>query len=307
MNMKAPRIYIGVDGGGSKTRVVAVNEHGLEIGRGVAGSSNYRAVGIEQAQLAVYAAVQNAGIGQTTVTEAFIGLAGIDTEKDLHVWQPILQPLATVAHLSNDAEMLLHVFPAGTAAALVAGTGSIAIARTANGSILRCGGWGHIIGDEGSGYDLGVRALRAAMAAYDGREDGTLLMNLILRRWRLPNVDALIDYVYSDRCSKAHIAGIAETVFDAAMQQDITAIALIDTAAKQLAAHITGLIRHGLSGPFSLALGGSLLLQQPKLRETTLEYLRASARITAIELVYDVALTVARTAALTHLVDDFNT
>ncbi len=301
--MNLPRIYIGVDGGGSKTRAVAVNEHGLEIGRGSAGSSNYRAVGVEQAQSAVYAAFQGAAGDRIAVTEAFIGLAGIDTETDLRVWRPIVQSLAPIIHLSNDAEMLLHVFPSGSAAALVSGTGSVAVACAQDGEILRSGGWGHIIGDEGSGYDVGIGALRAAMAAYDGRAGATLLLRLILRRWRLPDVAALIDYVYSDRCAKSEIASIAEDVFSAAEQQDKVAAALIDNAAKQLAAHLTALLHRGLSAPFSLALGGSLLLRQPALRETTLAYLRSFAHIPAVELVYDAALTVARTAALTHLAD----
>ena len=81
----------------------------------------------------------------------------------------------------NDAEILLAAgSPTGPKLAMVCGTGSIVYGRTTTGELIRAGGWGYLFGDEGSGYAIGVAALRAVMQAYDGRGPSTLLTGLVL-------------------------------------------------------------------------------------------------------------------------------
>lgn len=296
--MNNQTVFLGVDGGGSKTRAVAVDAQGQEVGRGTAGSSNYRAVGIEIASHELLKAIHAAVPDNVRVKEAFIGLAGVDVAFDHAAWRPLIAPIATQVHLSNDAELLLSAFPTGNAIALIAGTGSIAYARTADGKALRSGGWGHILGDEGSGYDLGIRALRSVMKSMDGRCEPTLLLDIVLRHWQLHNIDELVDFIYGNTCTKAEIASIAEFVFVAAAQNDGAAESIVADTVSELAANIIALIKRGhLVDHVSLAFGGSLLLQQPHLRNSILATIQPYTAITAIELVQDAALSAARAAA----------
>ena len=159
-----------VDGGGSKTVAVVVDTEGHERGRAVAGSSNFTVVGAEQAaehvRQAVSEATRSTG-GELPPRALWVGLAGIDRPGAREALLPLLQPLAGEVRLTNDAELLFGALDGGVGVVLIAGTGSIALGRDATGTTVRAGGWGHLIGDEGSGYDLGRRALRAAAAGLD--------------------------------------------------------------------------------------------------------------------------------------------
>ena len=123
---------LGVDGGGSKTLAVVVDASGNECGRGIAGSSNYAAVGISQAMYAIRSALEEA-VQMASCTlplqAAWLGLAGIDRSGDYGILFPHLQCIAKIVHLTNDAELVLSGLPGGVGIALIAGTGSIALGR----------------------------------------------------------------------------------------------------------------------------------------------------------------------------------
>jgi len=103
--------------------------------------------------------------------------------------------------------------PPGCGVVLIAGTGSIALGRDARGTIARSSGWGHIIGDEGSGYDIGRRSLQAAARASDGRGPTTSLLMLILSHWQLQNAGELIGKVYGNN-DKAVVAALSALAFE---------------------------------------------------------------------------------------------
>jgi len=150
--------FLGIDGGATKTLAVIVDVGGQEIGRGMAGSGNQAAVGPERAVASIWRAVAEAArhAGSNKVfLAAWIGLAGVDRPGDRDRLLPHLDALATVVRLTNDAELALTGLDDAVGVAVIAGTGSIALGRDAAGTTARSGGWGHIIGDEGSGYELG--------------------------------------------------------------------------------------------------------------------------------------------------------
>ncbi|HZR44520.1 MAG TPA: BadF/BadG/BcrA/BcrD ATPase family protein, partial [Ktedonobacteraceae bacterium] len=136
---------LGVDGGGSKTLAILVDEQGNERGRGVAGSSNYSTVSLEQVHLNLRDAVEQAARAadcQLPVRAAWFGLAGMDRRDDYEILLPLLAPFAQNVHLVNDAELLLGALDNAVGVALIAGTGSIALGRDAYGTTTRAGGWG---------------------------------------------------------------------------------------------------------------------------------------------------------------------
>src|SRR5437763_12440566 len=192
---------LGGDGGGSKTLAVVVDASGNERGRGLAGSSNYAAVGISQAMYAIRSAleeaVQMAGC-TLPLQAAWLCVAGIDRSGNYDILFPHLQCIAKIVHLTNAAELVLSGLPEGVGIALIAGTGTIALGRDRHGTIVRAGGWGHIVGDEGSGYDLGRQCLQAASRAVDGRGPTTTLVQSLLEHWNLNSASDIIGKVYPD-------------------------------------------------------------------------------------------------------------
>ena len=262
--------YLGVDGGGSKTLAVVVDAQGRECGHGRAGSANYVAVGLEQAVQNVYAAIRQAMSNvpcALPLTKAWLGLAGVDRPADVELLSQHVRELADVVLVTNDADLLLSALGERVGVALVVGTGSIALARDANGKVSRIGGWGHILGDEGSGYYIGCRGLQAAIRSADGRGGATMLLNLLLQQWQLRAVEDFIDIVYTVD-NKAKIAQIATCVTQAARQGDQVALEIVDQAVDELALLVQ--TASPSVSPLPLVLGGGLLLHDHFLRERLL-------------------------------------
>jgi N-acetylglucosamine kinase-like BadF-type ATPase len=292
---------LGIDGGGSKTLAILVDGDGQERGRGIAGSSNYAAVGLEPALASIHSAVELAtqATGPISIQRAWLGLAGLDRPEDHTSLFPHLRSLATTVRLSNDAELLLSALDNAVGVAIIAGTGSIALGRDAHDTRARAGGWGHVMGDEGSGYELGRRALQAAARAADGRGEPTLLLDLILQHWQLEQADAMIGVVYPDD-DKAKIARLSSCVFQAASQGDAIAQSLIEEAAAELAlAALTVSKALDLPTELPLALGGGLLLHEPDLRERLLQHIQRQRATGQVVIVEHPALSAAR--AMIHL------
>ncbi len=268
--MSIQQYYLGVDGGGSKTLAIVVDAQGRECGRGRAGSANYAAVGLDRALHTIHDAIMQATCDipcALPLAKAWLGLAGIDRPSDAILLSSYLHEFATFVRVTNDAELLLSALGKDAGLVLIVGTGSIALARAQDGTVTRVGGWGHILGDEGSGYDIGRRGLQAVVRAADGRGKGTLLLDLILHHWQLYTVEDLIDAVYTAD-NKAKIAQVAAVVSEAAQRSDQVALEIVEQAADELA-----LLVHTITPPMSqlpIALGGGLLLHDDFLREHVL-------------------------------------
>ena len=173
--MNEPRCLMGIDGGGSKTAALLADETGRVLGRGAAGASNFQIVGHEAAQAAIVAAMAAATAAagmapQPPLSALCIGLSGVDRPGErvsFQQWAAALYPAARVL-IANDAELVLAAgTPQGWGLALICGTGAIVYGRSLAGQTARADGWGHLLGDEGSGYAIGLAALRAVMRAYD--------------------------------------------------------------------------------------------------------------------------------------------
>src|SRR5262245_58880847 len=210
---------LGVDGGGSKTVALLADSAGRVLGRGAAGASNYQAIGaaracgaIEQAALAAFAV---AGIVPGRVGAVCLGMAGAGRPDDQALfrgWAVVQWPGALVS-IVNDAELALAAgTPDGWGVALICGTGSIAYGRDRAGRVARAGGWGPLMGDEGSAYAIGLAALRAVARAADGRGPATALTRAVLDRWSLADLQALIRRVYREAAAPADIAALAALV-----------------------------------------------------------------------------------------------
>jgi N-acetylglucosamine kinase-like BadF-type ATPase len=275
------RLILGIDGGGTKTIafLATMDSPDTIIGQGTAGPSNQRAVGPRMAMnnldLAVQAAFENAGIDRQTVLAACLGLAGADRSSDrgvVEVWSQEAR-LAKKVQVVNDAMPLLCVGSGdGVGIALIAGTGSMAWGRDAQGHTARSGGWGYLFGDEGSAFAIGRAILQAVSCSSDGRGPSTCLSEEVLQQLQIKTPSEIVTAVYSHEIPRSVISELSPLAFNAADRLDVVACDILNGAATELAAMVIAVARRlNLVEQLSLSLTGSVLLKQPKFREMVLD------------------------------------
>jgi N-acetylglucosamine kinase-like BadF-type ATPase len=266
---------IGVDSGGSKTLALVSDLAGNVLGRGFAGPSNYHSVGAEAAYAALDAAIREAyqTAGMPFSPKAIcLGLGGVDRPEDFAIiqrWAAERYP-GVPLEIVNDARLVLAAgTPAGWGIAIISGTGSIVIGRHPDGRTGRAGGWGYLFGDEGSGYALGLAALRAVACAADGRGPQTALTEGVLAFWQLSKPSDLVRRVYGMAQPRPEIARLAEVVEAACAANDPAACAIVRQAGQDLALATQAVMRalgFAIATPHAAtatpcALAGSLLVK----------------------------------------------
>jgi glucosamine kinase len=268
-------IVIGVDGGGSKTRVVVADEQGREI-VSVDGPASAVRPGHVDLSADVIAACARDALAAANMTHVVpkvicVGVAGVGREPEREaLWQALAsREIAEDVVVHTDAAIALDdAFAEGAGILLVAGTGSVAFGRGPDGTFARCGGWGPAVGDEGSGAWIGRRALNIAAAAADGREPDTALVNALLTAIEADDPSAIIPW--ATQATPAHFARLAPVVLQVAATGDLRANSLLSIAVEELVIHVRTLARRlfvdeRASAP--VALAGGLLTRGAPLRK----------------------------------------
>ncbi len=252
-------LLIGVDGGATKTVAAAYDVASEVISIGTAGPSNPESVGFQSAIDAIAAAIARAlRRPRPRVISAVLAIAGIN---NLSEQQRILSGLPMVpARSSVVVNNVVGAWASGSLASAgivaISGTGSNVFGVNAAGDSWRCGGWGHILGDEGSGYWIGLGAIRAALAHRDGRGAATALTASVLSYFQVSAIEDVMIPVYR-RFDKAYIAGFAERAAECARHGDQVALGLFRQAAADLAAQVEVVYhRLGFTAPTDLTLVG---------------------------------------------------
>ena len=246
--MQVSRVFTGVDGGSTKTLAVSADEKGRILGIGESGPSNYHVVGLERAIKNINESITKS-INRTNIKAPKIttlGLAGMDTTYDFQFFkkEALSKILGEKVYVRHDAEIALVGATKGEPGVIIiAGTGSVAGGRDRNGRYLRCGGWGYMLGDEGSAYFLGKKCLTAVLWAYDGRGEETMLTEMVLKKLRITSVEDIIKKVYVEKMSVRDIAKLAPLVPEAAQKGDKVAQTIIREAVHNLVLHVLALVR----------------------------------------------------------------
>lgn len=278
-------LVIGVDGGGTKTVawLAPLDDPSGQtvLGRGLAGPGNPRAAGFETAQANIDAAIgatfAEAKLPRATVAAACFGLAGAgrESEQERIVTWAANRGIAAKIRVCHDAEPILAAAaPDNCGVALIAGTGSLAWGRNAAGKAARAGGWGYLLGDEGSGYAIAVAGLRVALRAADGRGPQTDLLAGLLLKLGAASADELVTKVYAPEMSREQLAALAGVVFDY-RTTDVLAGTIVSSAARELSDLVVAVVRElsfSDSG-YTLAMSGGALLHQPNYRDSVLSAL----------------------------------
>ena len=279
-------LVLGIDGGGSHTIAVLAERgrDGQVVGRGRAGPSNIQSVGeiaaLNALEEAIAGAFADAQLPMAAVAAAAFGLAGVDhpdSARVIRAWSDRYRAAQNVS-IENDSILLLAAgTPEGWGLAVVAGTGSIAFARDRNGRLDRSGGWGYLLGDEGSAYRLALSGLRALARAADGSAPATVLTPKLLSRMELAQPMEVIDAVYRGSWDRARIATLAPLVLEAAEGGDAVALEIVAQQAQELAETTVAAARKvqlPLVG-LPLALTGGPILNGSRYREQFLTALHS--------------------------------
>jgi N-acetylglucosamine kinase-like BadF-type ATPase len=237
----APNLFLGVDGGGTKTLAVLADSELNVLGEGKTGASNPLRVGVETAVDNIVAAIDRACDAadktRTEIVGAEIGLAGVRREDIRARMRDRLVSRLRIKKIEvyTDAEIALYGATDGKAGLVViAGTGSICCGRDEAGEFAVAGGWGPLAGDEGGGAGIARRALQAVARASDGRAPKTALSNLACDYFRASSPEDLAMAIYAPTMTNDRIAGFTKFVIQAAREGDKVAFSLLDEAGCEL-------------------------------------------------------------------------
>lgn len=235
------QLFLGVDGGGTKTSVALMNAAGEVIAEGTAGASNPLRVGVETAVANIAAAIDkacdNGDISRGDIAAATLGLAGVRRQD---IRERVCESFITRfrirdTNVTTDADIALYGTTMGKAGLVViAGTGSVCLGVNAMGERAMSGGWGPIAGDEGGGRGIAGEALHAVAKASDGRGPKTKLSERAAEYFRASNVENLIGAIYAPKMDNSRIAGFARLVVETALDGDKIAREIIADAGREL-------------------------------------------------------------------------
>jgi N-acetylglucosamine kinase-like BadF-type ATPase len=266
-------LLLGVDGGGTSTEAWLAEPGGKVLGQGRAGPSNAKAVGLQSSRqaldLAIQAAFHAGGLTPRPADIACLGLAGFDRPDD----RKLLAGWASEAGwarrtvLANDGDLVVAAgTPEGWGIGVIAGTGSIAVGRSPQGCTARAGGWGHLIGDEGSAYRVVLDALRLVARRADGREpvrsDHDPLTSRLCAALGVNEPTQIVTTIYSAEFSRAQLASLAPVVLAAGDEDTEVLARLLIPAGAALAEMVVAVARSlgWQSGDLPVAAAGGFLL-----------------------------------------------
>lgn len=248
---RTPWLVAGVDGGGTGTRAVVMDQQQRVIGEGRSGPSNPLRVGIATAATGVRDAIDQAcaeaAIHRDDIAFVTVGLAGV-RRKDIHecTLQKLRECLKEInsIELLSDGEIALYGATDGQAGlVIIAGTGSICCGRNAQGKRFCAGGWGPIVGDEGGASWIARKALQAVAHAADDRGPATMLTSAALKYFKVEAADDLSTAIYSPNMTNDRLAGFSREVVRVARNGDELAHGILTEAGNELAIAAIAVIR----------------------------------------------------------------
>jgi N-acetylglucosamine kinase-like BadF-type ATPase len=283
------RHVLGIDAGGTKTVGLLADETGRVVREARAGGANLRMDGELGVEKVLYQVIEALDAPEP-VAAAGLGIAGVDRAESRELIREMLRRhgLRRAVRIVNAAVVALVAgAPDGVGVVLVAGTGSIAYGADPAGRTERSGGWGYLLGDEGSAFWLGHAAVRQGIRAADGRGPATTLYELICDQVGVTEPAGLVEWFYDQELSRNRVAELARLVEEAAAGGDPAADGLLDQAAGHLARAARAVAgRLDFPGPYPLVLAGGTFRACPSLYgrlEAVLELPRARIVRLAVE------------------------
>lgn len=279
--------FLGMDGGGTATKICISDRAGNVIARHTAGPLNVNGQSPEQFQgtmAEILRWLSDSGFRPEHCGGIGIGAAGISNPQAKKLLTEAFEVRgyrSAIFTYSDGETALAAAFPECHGIILIAGTGSICLGRRKNGETVRIGGYGHLIDDGGSAYAIAIAILSAVVRAEDGRAGTTTLRRLVFERLGIGSLEELVGYVYAPSRSKKEIASLAVLADQASAAGDAIAMGIERKSAEELGLLVrTAMDR--LPEETNIALAGSVLLKNCHIREQVCRYIlewRGDARI----------------------------
>lgn len=260
--------FVGVDGGGTKTALVACTAEGREVASALCGPLNYNFIGLNAALANLQEGIAALSLPKGSIAAVGIGDPSIDDESESPTAKEFAaraeELLGAPVYVRSDAYITLFALTGGKKAGvlIISGTGSMAIGEGAAGKISVAGGWGRLTGDEGSGYYIGTEGIRLALRAADGVAPKTALTNAVLAHFGVDKPRDLIPVFYGER--EPDIANFSRCVAKCAEEGDKAAKGILLDAAEHLSRYASVLIERTRAD--LLGVWGSVLCKNETVR-----------------------------------------
>lgn len=272
---------LAVDGGATKTVMTIRTTQGSQLFSATSTSSNYQTVGVEHVQHVFTGLLRSAAahLPQLHIDVAVFAISGIDTVHDKKIIEEVIEE--SISHspftfgqiiLENDVEATLKGLATNNMSLLISGTGAICYSFV-DGNIFRSGGWGHRIGDEGSGYWIGKHIAKAIFRAADGRNKPTALTDIILKEHDVSTTDELYNLIYSSDYTNARLASFGSYLQQAIDVNDEVALLIANKAAKELVILASTTLQKALP-QHTLFLNGGVLKSNPYILNLVMDQLK---------------------------------
>ncbi len=275
-------IYLGIDGGGSKTSCLIGDETSV-LGTGTGAASNLVRVGEAQARESLASAIRQActvaGVKPSEISSVCVGLAGAARPEISEVVTRIISELASgkLKVVGDNVIVLEAAFGGGPGVIVIAGTGSIAYGRNTEGQTARAGGWGFAISDEGSGHWIGRTAVAAAIGAWDeDPKQDRRLIEMLMKAWSLQTIEQLVPA--ANATPPPDFAALFPAVLSLADSGERIARDVLTQAGTQLA-NLAGILLRRLFpdlGAVPVAMSGGVFGNSALVRQVFYNSLRAA-------------------------------
>jgi len=265
---------LGIDAGGTKTVCQLADDSGAILGEARGPGANLQAAGELAVEKTLHTLMDEAMAGHpgSRLGAICVGMAGVDRPGDAEVVRGIMRRIGQNAQvlIVNDALVALEAgAPGAPGVVIIAGTGSICYGRNSQGQAARAGGWGYVLGDEGSGYWIGRHALRAVVREADRRGPRTSLTPRALTHFGVDRPQDLIHEIYYGGMRPGAIAALASQVQDAFVEGDGIAAGILEVGVRELVSSAASVVaRLQLEHEaFTFVLSGGIFRAVPWMRE----------------------------------------
>lgn len=260
------KFFLGVDGGGSKTTAVVYSGDGKYICSAVGESINYCSVGLENARQAMTDIINRLSVKEFDC--AVIGSAALGGRASDEETASFCSGIINSKKIIMDSDLYIALEATdsdGECAAVISGTGSMAVMRNADSEIKTAGGWGYILGDEGSGYSIGLSGIKAAIRGAEKSAPETALTQKCLEYFGITDIFDLIDLYYNKSVSRKITAAFAKEVIASADCGDSVAEKIIESEAKSLSETVLSIIENADKN-IKIGLWGGIFQHNPSYR-----------------------------------------
>lgn len=258
------KYYLGIDGGGTRTVAAVSDENGSILCKAESGSINFYSVGMDIARKNLSDVIKSIEkeFGRISFSGAFIGCSALDREADEDTVKALCDGVIEADKIRMNSDAYVALRASDCRAVAICGTGSMAIGENEEGEIITKGGWGHILGDEGSAYQVAIEALRHCCYLCDHNDRDKIVIEA-LDYFGISSVKEIIDVVYSENNGKDYVAGFCKRIGKLAEDGDGFSERIIDTEARNFAKYIVSILLENIECYSDLAVYGGMFKHCP--------------------------------------------